>query len=167
MNSHLLLAVCVVVLLGSPVQAGSRFLTTPVTALQSESGTGPTKSLKDALKQDQTRTGTIVLLWRSDCAPCLVELSRIAAFKEAAGSTRIATLALEPEAQARISAQRFSIPVENGFVTTRSMRQVLTSIRAGLLFMPTSVMISANGRICDSHIGILGTDKIAEWISRC
>jgi hypothetical protein len=167
MKTPLILAIGIASALALPAQAGGGFLQTPVSALQYSGTTSPAVNLKTALNQRQTKTGVIVLLWRSDCAPCLVELGRIAALQEAAGSTTITTLALEPATQARASAARFSIPVRNGFVTTFSTGQVLRSIGSKMILMPTSVMISSNGRICDTHIGILGTDKIRDWAARC
>ena len=167
MKSLLILAATVLSAQGLPAQAGSRFLTIPVMALQPTNTRNPAISLKRALNQKQSKSGSIVLLWRSDCAPCLVELNRMAALQEVAGRIQISTLALGPLDQARASAQRFSIPPNNGFVSLRSTRQVLGSLGTRMSLMPTSVMISANGRICDTHIGILGTNKIREWAGRC
>lgn len=166
MKTLRILAAAVASAQGVPAQAGSGFLTIPVMALQPTNTTNPAISLKSALNQKQTKSGSIVLLWRSDYAPCLVELSRMAALQEAAGHIQISTLALEPPDQARASAQRFSIPPNNGFVSLRSTRQVLGSVGTRMSLMPTSVMISANGRICDTNIGILGTDKVREWAGR-
>ena len=42
----------------------------------------------------------VVMFWRSDCAPCLIELRELPDLRRAAGGDALLTVALEPQAQA-------------------------------------------------------------------
>lgn len=147
------------------ILAQTGFPATLVVPLQAS--TFPPQSLATALAADNPKKVSIVLLWRSDCAPCLVELSRLPALQAAAGKAAIVTLALESAARARATAQLRGISTTSGYVTTISPRTVLASSDGGLAFLPKAVALSADGKVCDTHVGILGTDKVREWAARC
>ena len=143
----------------------SSFLTTPVTLLANPNV--PSQPLSTIMAQRQTHSLSIIMLWRSDCAPCLVELSRLSALRKAAGGAKITTLALEAPASAQTTARNRGLNVLDGFATIASPGRVLASAGQDIVLLPTSVVISANGRVCDAHVGILGTDQIREWVRLC
>ena len=127
----------------------------------------PSQTLSQVMATKPANSVSIIMLWRSDCAPCLVELLRLNALRKAAGSGQVTTLALEAPIVARATAQNRALNVLDGFATTESPRRVLASAGQNVALLPTSVAISANGRVCDSHVGILGTDQIREWVRKC
>jgi thiol-disulfide isomerase/thioredoxin len=145
------------------VQAG--FTATPVTLLRDRGQSA--QSLQAVLAHDNLKQVSIVLLWRSDCAPCLVELGRLVTLQQAAGKAKIVMLALEDPATAWATARRRGLVLGSSFATVSDPRIVLGSADTTMTYLPKSVAISANGRVCDSHMGILGTDIIRDWVAKC
>ena len=143
------------------------FLQTPVSRLNGVDNRTVTMPLQNVFASSQRKSAKIILLWRADCAPCLVELQRLAALRQAAGETEIVTLALDTKAQAQTAITRHSLPISDGYVTSASPRQVMLSTGQPFALLPMAVAVSGNGKICGSHVGILGTLKVRDWAARC
>ena len=143
------------------------FLQTPISRLNGDDNRTVTMPLQTLFANSRRNIPKIILLWRANCAPCLVELQRMAAFRQAAGETEIVTLALDTKAQAQTAIARHSLPISNGYVTSASPRQVMLSTGQPFALLPMAVAVSGNGKICGSHVGILGTLKVRDWAARC
>ena len=108
----------------------------------------------------------VVMFWRSDCAPCLIELHNYAALSQAAHGELI-TVALEPKLGARAALARFSVPEADAFTAEGDAQATLEAVSDGGRRLPLSIALDPEGRLCARHVGLLGTERARAWISRC
>lgn len=139
---------------------GQAFATSPVT-LSPVAGAGPAISLADIRGRAH-----VVIFWRSDCAPCLIELHNYSALSEAARGALV-TVALEPRAGARITLARFGVPEDHAFAAEGDAQTMLEAVSDGGRRLPLSIALDSQGRICARHVGLLGTDRARAWIRQC
>lgn len=109
----------------------------------------------------------VVLLWRSDCAPCLIELQNFAALEAATGAGRLVTIAIEPVGQARQTLHQFNVPPHPAFVAQGDATVFLEAISDGGRRLPLALALDRRGHICARHVGLLGTDLARAWIRQC
>jgi thiol-disulfide isomerase/thioredoxin len=123
---------------------------------------GPQVALSDI------RSGpAIVLFWRSDCAPCLIELSHFAALDEAAGPGRILTVALEPAPAATAKLEELGLDAGRAYAVAGDAEAVLAAASEGGRRLPYAIALDAGGGICARHLGLLGTERAKDWMRRC
>ena len=108
----------------------------------------------------------VALFWRSDCAPCLVELHEFAALN-AAAQGGLVTIALEPAADARRTLVRLGVPLAQAYVADGDVQTVLEAVSDGGRRLPLAVALNADGRICARRIGLLGTEQAQAWVRQC
>lgn len=108
----------------------------------------------------------IALVWKSDCAPCLVELGYLERLQEAAGG-RLVSIALDPPGVARATLDESNVPSHAAYAASGDPAGILAGLAGGQTRLPLSVAVTASGEICASHVGLLGTDMAAEWSRSC
>ncbi len=108
----------------------------------------------------------IALVWKSDCAPCLVELGYLAKLEAAAGG-RLVSIALDPPDAARAALSERAIAPHAAYAASGDAAGILASLSGGQTRLPLSVAVSASGEICASHVGMLGAEMAADWSRSC
>lgn len=108
----------------------------------------------------------IVLFWRSDCAPCLAELSYLSRLQEVSGD-HVATVALEPATSARATLQRLGLSTHHAWAYEGDPMKVLTWASPRTPRLPLAIALKADRGICARRVGPVGTDHVAAWMSQC
>lgn len=108
----------------------------------------------------------IALVWKSDCAPCLIELGYLAKLQDAAGG-RLVSIALDPPDAARAALSERAIAPHAAYAASGDAAGILAGLAGGQTRLPLSVAVTASGEICASHVGLLGVDMAAEWSRTC
>lgn len=111
--------------------------------------------------------GAILVFWRSDCAPCVLELRNLNALQAAAGAGRLIAINLEAEEAARSFLHREGISPANNWRALDTPASVLTALNGEPPRLPLAVALNDRGSICARHTGLLGTDRVKEWARRC
>ncbi|MDB5429600.1 MAG: thioredoxin-family protein [Caulobacter sp.] len=109
----------------------------------------------------------ILLFWRSDCAPCRLELAAIGDLEAAAGSGRLMTVALEPAASARATLSSAAARPASSWFAKQAPARVLTAFGGAPPRLPLAVAIDRSGRVCASRHGLLGSDIVRQWVRQC
>lgn len=110
---------------------------------------------------------TVVLLWASWCASCKAELERLPRLSSAASPLPIRTLAIDPPGLARDTLLARHQPIDGAFADRRPARAVLDDWGGAGAALPLAVAVDRHGRICGRKRGLLGTDQLRDWASRC
>lgn len=108
----------------------------------------------------------VILFWRADCAPCLVELADLGAY-EAAAKGRLSVVALQPAGAARAELDRRGIHPASAWASADDAAGVLTAFGGAPPRLPLAVALDRKGRICAVHHGLLGTDRVKRWVRQC
>jgi thiol-disulfide isomerase/thioredoxin len=109
----------------------------------------------------------IVIFWKSDCAPCRAKLANVRALEAAAAPGVLVTVAVEPQASAAPAAAQMQLNPARSFVAAGDPGAVLALASEGGQVVPYSIAIDKNGQICARHRGLLGTNRIKEWVAAC
>jgi hypothetical protein len=109
----------------------------------------------------------ILILVRSDCGPCLVELRNIEGIKTAAGQARLVLLAVEDMDHARRFLLRAQLPHRDLWAAGAAPGDVLVKLNGEPPRMPLAVAFNRTGSICARHLGLLGTDRVRDWVRQC
>jgi thiol-disulfide isomerase/thioredoxin len=109
----------------------------------------------------------VLLFWRSDCAPCRLELGYLAGLEAAARPGRLVAIALEDAASARSTIARLPQPPTDAWVADRPAAEVLVAFNGQPPRLPLAVSLDRNGRVCQRHVGLLGTDRVHQWVRQC
>ncbi len=109
----------------------------------------------------------LVVLWRSDCTPCMTEMPAIVNAATAHPHLQVALLALEDAATARAHLH-VRLPANVHVLVAQHKGAAMLSAQGDSTGMlPFSQFLHADGKLCQTHIGILGTDRINQWIQSC
>jgi hypothetical protein len=110
---------------------------------------------------------TAVVVWKSDCTPCIVELMHLHEIAAGAQRWRIVTLALD-EAQTAMRAlpPQARVAVGNWY-TAAAPSQVLAALNPTQPVLPLTIAVSTHGEICARRIGLLGSDVLNGWSAQC
>jgi thiol-disulfide isomerase/thioredoxin len=125
-------------------------------------GPGAARSLRAVIEG----RATVVMFWRSDCAPCLEELERLEALRRAAEPLQLVTVGLESPESLRAQLQRMSIKSDFAWYSLDDPGEVLSAFGT-VPRLPLSVAFDAHGEICARRRGLLTTALIAEWVDTC
>ena len=109
----------------------------------------------------------IVLLWRSDCGPCLVELNGWSELQNAAQGGRLTALALEAHDSTDVATLARGYPRSAVWTSDEAPSAVLTRLGGAPPRLPLAVALKPDGHVCAVHHGILGTDRARKWIQQC
>ncbi len=111
----------------------------------------------------------ILMVWRADCAPCLVEFQSLGKFERAAtaNNMELIAVALGPPEDARSKLKELAIVPRTLWYALDPDNDVLVALNGTPPRMPVSVAISAEGILCAARTGFLGTDIIKQWAAQC
>ncbi len=114
----------------------------------------------------QTR---VLVAWRSDCGPCLVELKNIALFEQAAKERgmELITLALDPADVALPKLASLKVTPRHVWYALDPDNDVLRGLAGQVPRIPVTIAINPQGELCGRRFGFLGTDILTEWAARC
>lgn len=109
----------------------------------------------------------LVLFWRSDCAPCLLEIGFLPKISKQFPYLKILLVSLQNKGftQNHLS-KNLPANVEQA-VAISDAKAVLQEFGNEKLVLPYSVALRKNGSICAKNYGILGINKINNWIKTC
>lgn len=110
---------------------------------------------------------SVVILWGSWCVPCRAELQRIPSLRKAAPRLPIVTLAMDPPDVARRTMTQWGMSPNLAFADPRPPATVLAGWGGKGALLPLAVAIDRRGAVCGSKRGLLGTDQLRQWASRC
>lgn len=109
----------------------------------------------------------VVVFWRTDCAPCLIELPMLEQLQGKLGLGRIVLVGLDDgDAERRVLAQR-APDLHGAWAATGDAAAILTAFGGPPPRLPLAVAIDRSGRICARHHGLLGSERIESWIRQC
>jgi hypothetical protein len=110
---------------------------------------------------------TIIAFWRTDCAPCLIELRGARAYAQAARPGRLLFVGLQPAAPLRSAAARAGAPLSLIARSPASPAAILTAFGGAPPRLPLAVAFDRHGRVCERHAGLLGTEQVRAWVRAC
>lgn len=140
--------------------AGLWLLATPATA-----ATPPLQRLDGAPAPAARRA--VVMFWRADCGPCLLELGDLAALRRAARPLAVTPVGLQPAATLRPALARLHLSDGDSLLTPDDAAAVLTRYGGAPPRLPLAVALSADGSVCARHTGLLGRDLVRRWGATC
>jgi hypothetical protein len=109
----------------------------------------------------------VLLLWRSDCGPCLLELQHLRAFEDAAPPGALVLLALDPPERAQDKLQGMGVRPDRLWYALDDNARVLSALGGPPPRLPLTVAVDAGGRVCARRTGLLGTDIVKQWVAQC
>lgn len=143
--------------------AGGAALAADWTALRFTDASGPGRILTpDAL----TERPRVLVLWRADCGPCLLELGNLKALEAGARPADLVLVALDPPAVARAKLKAMGVAPARQWYALDDNAAVLTALGGAPPRLPLAVAVD-RGRICAKRIGLLGTDIVKQWARTC
>lgn len=109
----------------------------------------------------------LIAFWRSDCAPCLKEMKILPDIATTNQNLPIFLISLQGAEHVRT----YLAPMPKNvhvLVTGEAPKTVLSAFgNDRTLALPYSVMLDAEGQICDWHYGIIAPEKVKEWREKC
>src|SRR5437899_8625089 len=109
----------------------------------------------------------VLVFWRSDCAPCLIELRGLAGLQAAAAPAPLVTVALEGAASAAQALRKIDASPELAWLSRTDARQTLLAFGPAPARLPLSVVLDSRGAGRAQHVGLLGTDRVRQWVKQC
>lgn len=109
----------------------------------------------------------ILVVWRGDCGPCLIELLHIRDLQAAAVRTPLVMLAVDEPARIRQALQRYKAQPREIWVADGPARDVLVALNGEPPRLPLAIALDRKGGVCAHHLGLLGTDRVKDWVRRC
>jgi thiol-disulfide isomerase/thioredoxin len=113
----------------------------------------------------------VLVFWRSDCGPCQIELKAVEGMEQAAAPAPLVTVALQDRATAAAYLKTLPKQPRTTFVapaaTNADVEKILLAWGGEPPRLPLAVAINARGSICRRHSGLLGTDRITDWVRQC
>ncbi|MDB5464818.1 MAG: thioredoxin-family protein [Phenylobacterium sp.] len=109
----------------------------------------------------------VLVFWRSDCAPCLIELRGLAGLQAAAAPAPLVTVALEGPASAAQALRKMDVSPERAWLSRTDARLTLLAFGPAPPRLPLSVALDSRGAVCARHVGLLGTDRVRQWVKQC
>jgi thiol-disulfide isomerase/thioredoxin len=110
----------------------------------------------------------VMILWRSDCGPCLVELQGLRGLQSAAAPAAVVTLSLdETAAPARRALAKLDAHPRYAWRSLEPGGKVLTDLNGAPPRLPLAVAFDRKGALCARHLGLLGTERVQAWARQC
>jgi len=147
--------------MGLAMAAGAAYAA-PSLRLASLDG-GPTVPLRHA-------TGgrsAILVFWRADCAPCLLEFEKLAELRAAAGAVPLMLVGLQPADRLRQGLQRLKLGPTQSWRALDDPAEALVRFGGAPPRLPLAVALNAEGEVCARRHGLLGAAIVEKWIKAC
>lgn len=108
----------------------------------------------------------VLMLWRADCGPCLLELGNLKALEAGARPVDLVLVALDPPAVARDKLKAMGVTPARQWYALGDNAAVLSALGGPPPRLPLAVAID-HGRVCAKRIGLLGSDIVKQWARTC
>lgn len=109
----------------------------------------------------------VLLFWRADCGPCLLEMADLAALRAAARPGRVTPVGLQPAATLRPALRRLGLDEADTATTREDPGALLTRLGGAPPRLPLAVALRSDGQVCGRHSGLLGRDQVRAWARSC
>jgi hypothetical protein len=117
--------------------------------------------------QELKESKNAVLFWRSDCAPCLIEMQHVPEIAITHPDTHIALIALQDkEAMQKQLPENLPNNIEVFFVD-KEIRGLLLAFGNERAVLPFSVWLHQDGTICARNYGMLTLERFTNWRKTC
>lgn len=120
----------------------------------------PTLSYAEAGNQK-----TLLVYFRSDCAPCMREMKILPEIAQEHEELTINIVSLNGE------GMHFVPPVFPGnvhrMIPGEREKQIIRNAQGKQIMLPFSAFLRTDGSVCGTHTGILGTDQVKQWADKC
>lgn len=110
---------------------------------------------------------TVLVFWRADCGPCLVELQGLARLEAAAAPLRLATVALDAPATASGKLKSLGLAPRLAWRLIDDPATTLTALGGPPPRLPLTVAFNARGEVCGRRVGLLGVNLVKSWAVSC
>lgn len=141
-------------------------------------GSFPARAAMDLTFMDETKgeegpttfnalkgRSSVILFWRSDCPPCLRELSNISDFASAYPNFVFVVVSFEDD-KGELPAKFQSLPSNVLHWQSETSTQKALQ-KTGGHALPYTLVLDRNAEICRRHQGLIGTDLLKKWSRRC
>ena len=108
---------------------------------------------------------SVLVFWRTDCAPCLLELRNLPQLERAARPGRLVLIALQPRQELEQGLKGLG-PVQT-WRAIEDPANVLIRFGGKPPALPLAVALDPLGKVCRVRHGLLGRNIVAEWIKAC
>lgn len=134
-------------------------------------GGGPTaaptlQTLRGEVVPPLRRT-TILLFWRPDCGPCLVELADLAALHRAAAPADLKLVGLQSPVELETGLRKRGLGPADSLTTPEEPAALLTRLGGAPPRLPLAVAFRPDGAVCAAHNGLVGRDRVRDWARQC
>jgi thiol-disulfide isomerase/thioredoxin len=109
---------------------------------------------------------SLVIYWRSDCAPCLQELKSVPHIARTNPNVSIVLVALHND----MKPEQWQPYMASNVLMKTADDTDKNQMRADgdpSMALPFSVALHADGSLCEHHFGLLGTARAKEWAATC
>ncbi len=114
---------------------------------------------------------TVVLFWRADCGPCLVELSDLAALRRAAAPLHVQPVVLDeaPDSPGPVTERlaKTGLSASDTLRASADPAELLTAYGGAPPRLPLAVAFDGAGKPCGRRTGFLGYDRLRAWARDC
>jgi thiol-disulfide isomerase/thioredoxin len=110
---------------------------------------------------------TLVMFWRSDCAPCLREIEILPDIAKQNADLPIALISLHDTEHTRAHLTPMPDNVRILVAQDDGKRVLAAFGNDRTLALPYSVMLNSSGAICNWYYGIIAPEKVIEWKKAC
>lgn len=108
----------------------------------------------------------IVLFWRTDCAPCLLELEHLPQLQRAAGAERLLLVAMQPREAVEAGLRRLGRAIPT-WVSAEEPEKVVVRFGGAPARLPLAVALDRWGNICRGRHGLIGSNTVKQWAKAC
>ncbi len=108
----------------------------------------------------------LVIYWRSDCAPCMQELKNLPTIARKNPGMTIELVALRDDAKTQQLTQYLPENVQLSMADEATKNQMRAYGNPSMA-LPFNVALHADGSLCQTHRGLLGTVRAKDWAAQC
>jgi len=109
----------------------------------------------------------LIAFWRSDCAPCVTETPILLKIAAAHREVPVALISLQDKAHTLKHFADNPAPNIQVLVAEGKMKDTLNALGDERSALPFSVYLRADGSVCHTRYGLLGTAVADAWVRQC
>ena len=107
-----------------------------------------------------------ILFWRTDCAPCLLELRHLSELRRASGKHPLLLVAMESREMLQAGLRHVGQPIPT-WLSAEEPGAVLTRFGGAPPRLPLAVAVNSRGNICRVRHGLIGSNTVKQWMKAC
>lgn len=109
----------------------------------------------------------LIAFWRSDCAPCVTEKPILLKIASAHPEVPVMLISLQSKAQTLRHFTENPAANVKVLLAQGSMQDTLQALGDERSALPFSLYLRADGSVCHTRYGLLGTAVADEWVRQC